>query len=78
MTWQHCVNPGSNATSTHPGPSYATPEAVQPKNRKNPLRWRWFLVGRADLDQLGDVDGVDLGLIVGEWLYWCPYDWPLR
>ncbi|UCF42272.1 MAG: hypothetical protein JSV99_06575 [Planctomycetota bacterium] len=32
----------------------------------------------ADLDQLGDVDGVDLGLFVSEWLYWCPYDWPLK
>jgi len=34
--------------------------------------------GGADLDQLGDVDGVDLGLFVEEWLYWCPYDWPLK
>ncbi len=34
--------------------------------------------GGADLDQLGDVDGVDLGLFVQEWLYWCPYDWPLK
>ncbi|MHC4913245.1 MAG: hypothetical protein ACYTE5_09630 [Planctomycetota bacterium] len=34
--------------------------------------------GRADLDQMGDVDGVDLGLFVEEWLYWCPYDWPLK
>ena len=32
----------------------------------------------ADLDQLGDVDEVDLKLFVNEWLYWCPYDWPLR
>ncbi|UCF43351.1 MAG: hypothetical protein JSV99_12425 [Planctomycetota bacterium] len=32
----------------------------------------------ADLDQMGDVDGVDLGLFVQEWLYWCPYDWPLK
>ncbi|UCF44247.1 MAG: hypothetical protein JSV99_04850 [Planctomycetota bacterium] len=34
--------------------------------------------GGADLDQMGDVDGVDLGLFVQEWLYWCPYDWPLK
>ncbi|UCF42287.1 MAG: hypothetical protein JSV99_06650 [Planctomycetota bacterium] len=34
--------------------------------------------GGADLDQLGDVGGVDLGLFVEEWLYWCPYDWPLK
>jgi hypothetical protein len=34
--------------------------------------------GGADLDQMGNVDGVDLGLFVEEWLYWCPYDWPLR
>jgi hypothetical protein len=26
--------------------------------------------GGADLDQLGDVDGVNLGLFVNEWLYW--------
>ncbi|UCF44112.1 MAG: hypothetical protein JSV99_04105 [Planctomycetota bacterium] len=34
--------------------------------------------GGADLDQMGDVDGLDLGLFVEEWLYWCPYDWPLK
>jgi hypothetical protein len=34
--------------------------------------------GGADLDQMGDVDGVDLGLFVEEWLYYCPYDWPLK
>jgi hypothetical protein len=34
--------------------------------------------GGADLDQMGDVDGIDLGLFVEEWLYWCPYDWPLK
>jgi len=34
--------------------------------------------GGADLDQLGDVDSVDFGLFVEEWLYWCPYDWPLK
>ena len=32
----------------------------------------------ADLDQLGDVDGVDLGLFVEQWLLSCPYNWPLR
>jgi hypothetical protein len=34
--------------------------------------------GGADLNQLGDVDGVDLGLFVDEWLNYCPYNWPLR
>jgi len=34
--------------------------------------------GGADLDYLGDVDLVDFGLFVEEWLYYCPYDWPLR
>ena len=34
--------------------------------------------GGADLDYLGDVDSVDLGLFVDEWLYYCPLDWPLR
>jgi hypothetical protein len=34
--------------------------------------------GGADLDQLGDVDWADLRLFVEEWLYWCPYDWPLK
>jgi len=32
----------------------------------------------ADLDRLGNVDGIDLRLLVNEWLYYCPYDWPLR
>ncbi|MHC4150023.1 MAG: hypothetical protein ACYSR5_11120 [Planctomycetota bacterium] len=32
----------------------------------------------ADLDQLGDVDLLDLRLFVNEWVYYCPYDWPLR
>jgi len=32
----------------------------------------------ADLNQLGDVNGVDLGLFVDEWLDYCPYGWPLR
>ena len=34
--------------------------------------------GGADLDELGDVDGVDLGLFVDEWLNYCPYNWPLK
>jgi hypothetical protein len=34
--------------------------------------------GGADLNLLGDVDLVDFGLFVEEWLYYCPYNWPLR
>ncbi len=34
--------------------------------------------GGADLDYLGDVDSVDLGLFVDEWLNWCPAGWPLK
>jgi DNA-binding beta-propeller fold protein YncE len=34
--------------------------------------------GGADLDQLGDVDGTDLGLFVDEWLNYCLYNWPLK
>lgn len=34
--------------------------------------------GGADLNQLGDVDGVDLGLFVDEWLNYCPYGWQLK
>lgn len=34
--------------------------------------------GGADLDQLGDVDGIDLYLFVDEWLNYCPYNWPLK
>jgi hypothetical protein len=34
--------------------------------------------GGADLNQLGDVNEVDLGLFVGEWLEDCPDTWPLR
>jgi hypothetical protein len=34
--------------------------------------------GGADMDELGDVDLADLKLFVNEWLYYCPYDWPLR
>jgi hypothetical protein len=33
---------------------------------------------KADLDQLGDVDLLDLRLFVDEWLYFCPYDWALK
>lgn len=32
----------------------------------------------ANLDYVGDVNTVDLGLFVDEWLDYCPYDWPLR
>lgn len=32
----------------------------------------------ADLNYLGDVDLIDFGLFVNEWLYYCPYDWPLK
>jgi hypothetical protein len=32
----------------------------------------------ANLDYLGDVNTVDLGLFVEQWLNYCPYDWPLR
>jgi hypothetical protein len=32
----------------------------------------------ANLDHLGDVNEVDLGLFVDEWLNYCPYNWPLR
>jgi len=34
--------------------------------------------GGADLNYLGDVDLVDFGLFVEEWLYYCPYGWPLK
>jgi hypothetical protein len=34
--------------------------------------------GGADLNLLGDVDLIDFGLFVEEWLYWCPYNWPLK
>ncbi len=34
--------------------------------------------GGADLNLLGDVDLVDFGLFVEEWLYYCPYNWPLK
>jgi hypothetical protein len=34
----------------------------------------------ADLyrDQNNIVDWFDLGVFVDDWLYYCPYDWPLR
>jgi hypothetical protein len=31
-----------------------------------------------DLDDDGDVDFDDLSLFVDEWLYYCPYNWPLK
>ncbi len=31
-----------------------------------------------DLDEDDDVDLIDLGLFVDEWLYSCPYNWPLK
>jgi hypothetical protein len=34
--------------------------------------------GGADLNQLGDINSVDLGLFVDEWLDDCPYNWSLR
>jgi len=34
--------------------------------------------GGADLDRLGDVDFVDLGLVFDEWLNPCPVNWSLR
>lgn len=34
--------------------------------------------GGADLDQLGDVNIIDLSLLVDEWLDNCPDDWPLK
>ncbi len=34
--------------------------------------------GGADLNHADGVDGVDLGLFVNEWMYYCPYDWPLK
>jgi hypothetical protein len=43
----------------------------------------WLQTGTglpADLyeDQYNIVDWLDLGVFVDEWLYYCPYDWPLR
>ena len=32
----------------------------------------------ADLDNDGDVDYADLNRFTDEWLYYCPYNWPLR
>jgi hypothetical protein len=34
----------------------------------------------ADLyeDENNIVDWLDLGVFVDEWLYFCPYDWPLK
>ena len=43
----------------------------------------WLQTGTglpADLykDQYNVVDWLDLGVFVDDWLYYCPYDWPLR
>jgi hypothetical protein len=43
----------------------------------------WLQTGTglpADLyeDQYNIVDWLDLGVFVDDWLYYCPYDWPLR
>jgi len=41
----------------------------------------WFLTGSdipADLYEDNIVDYNDLRLFVGEWLYYCPYNWPLK
>ncbi len=32
----------------------------------------------ADLYEDESVNRLDMGLFVDEWLYYCPYDWPLR
>jgi len=32
----------------------------------------------ADLYEDKTIDELDLNLFVDEWLYYCPYDWPLR
>ena len=34
--------------------------------------------GGADLDYLGDVDFNDVDLFLDQWLYYCPYNWPLK
>jgi hypothetical protein len=34
--------------------------------------------GGADLDQLGDVDWLDLEMLLDEWLDYCPHLWPLK
>jgi hypothetical protein len=43
----------------------------------------WLQTGTglpADLyeDEFNIVDWLDLGVFVDDWLYYCPYDWPLR
>jgi hypothetical protein len=43
----------------------------------------WLQTGTglpADLyeDEYDIVDWLDLGVFVDDWLYYCPYDWPLR
>jgi len=40
----------------------------------------WLVTGPdlpADLYEDNIVDELDLKLFVDQWLYWCPYDWPL-
>jgi len=42
---------------------------------------QWLETGSglaADLSGNNEVDFVDLGLFVDEWLYYCPYNWPLK
>lgn len=42
---------------------------------------QWLETGSglaADLSGNNKVDFVDLGLFVDEWLYYCPYNWPLK
>ncbi len=34
--------------------------------------------GGADLDKLGNVDHIDLDLLVKQWLCYCPAGWPLK
>ena len=34
--------------------------------------------GGADLDKLGNVDHIDLDLLVKQWLCYCPPGWPLK
>jgi hypothetical protein len=41
----------------------------------------WLVTGSdipADLYKDDIVDWFDLGVFVDDWLYYCPYDWPLR
>ncbi len=40
----------------------------------------WLYIGDCSADLYDDdiVDYLDLGVFVDEWLYYCPYDWPLK